>query len=497
MKIAVTANQKLNNTMRVFVFAILALGILLRVLVYLQNRNLFIDEANVARNLFERGYLELLAPLNYEQYAAPLFLWCLKTCAQFFGYSEYALRLFPLLAGIAALYTAFLLFTHFVSYKAIWYPLFYLATFFVFIRYSSELKQYGSDMLMTNCLILLSLKTDIEKLSAPKFILILGLAGSLAIWLSMPVVFILFSVGVYYFVTLLQRKNYTKLIPLFTVALIWVAQFLVYYITILKKQANSDYLQNYHAGFFINALPHSKLEFLHNWYLIRDQIISIGGGTFLAWVFHSILMIWGAVYLLRHKSKQAILILMPLGTTYVASAFHQYAFVERLMLFIMPLMMVLMACGLQQLLNLNLWPVHIIVAILALINCSNHNNISLAYKPMQFEELTSELDFVKKQGIAGNELYVHHGARPAFIYYTQVHPDSYKWKDFENAHLVWWDVNYDTLIEHIHGRSAFIFTSISEDEKNGFKDKLSHQMKLDTAMDISWCRKYAFIFSKP
>jgi len=497
MKITLAANTKIEKVMRLIAFLILAIGIVLRVVVYLQNRNLFIDEANVARNIFERTYAELLSPLNYEQYAAPLFVWLLKFSTQCLGYSEYAYRIFPLLAGIGALYTGMLLFKEFVSFKALWYPLFFLASFFVFVRFSGELKQYGSDMLLTNLLVLLSLKTDILKITSLRFILLLGIVGSLAIWLSMPVVFILFSVGVYYFVVCINAKNYKKLLPLFTVAFIWLLQFLTYYITVLKQQANSDYLQNYHAGFFIHLLPHTKDECLHNWYLMRDQLITIGGGTFLAWTFNLALMIWGAYALIKQKKAIAILIILPLVVTYFASAFHQYAFVERLMLFIMPLLMVLLVYGLQQLLNLNLWPVFLVTVIVCILNGANHQNLDLFYKQMQFEEITSELEFVKQNGITGNQLYVNHGARPAFIYYTQIHPNKEKWKSLETAHLLWWDVNYDSLVANIHGKNAFIYTSISENDMNLFKEKLAKQMKVDTALDISWCRKYAFIYNKP
>jgi 4-amino-4-deoxy-L-arabinose transferase-like glycosyltransferase len=497
MKITLTANTKIERVMRLIALLILAIGVVLRIVVYLQNRNLFIDEANVARNIYERTYGQLLTPLNYEQYAAPLFVWILKLATQIFGYSEYAYRLFPLMAGIGALYSGMLLFREFVSFKALWYPLFFLATFFVFVRFSGELKQYGSDMLLTNVLVLLSLRTDILKVSTFRFIVLFGIAGSLAIWLSMPVVFILFSIGVYYFAVCLSSKQFNKLLPLFSVAAIWLVQFLVYYITVLKKQANSDYLQNYHAGFFINLLPHTKDECLHNWYLMRDQLITIGGGTFLAWTFNLAMMLLGAYALIKQNKEKAILILLPLLATYFASAFHQYAFVERLMLFVMPLLMVLLAYGLGQLMNLNLWPVFIAVVLLCILNCANHQNLDLFYNRMQFEEMTSELEFLKQNRINGNELFVNHGARPAFIYYTQIHPNKDRWNTFENAHLLWWDVNYDTLVANMHGRNAFIYTSISDNDLIRFKEKLGKQMKLDTALDISWCRKYAFIYNKP
>jgi predicted membrane-bound mannosyltransferase len=111
--------------------------------VYLQNRNLLLDEANVARNLFERDFTGLVKPLNYEQYAPPVFLWVEKLNAILFGFSEYALRLYPLLAGIASVFVMYALLKRLVPMSALWFPLLLFVATHMLIRYSSELRQSG------------------------------------------------------------------------------------------------------------------------------------------------------------------------------------------------------------------------------------------------------------------------------------------------------------------------------------------------------------------
>src|SRR4051794_30587247 len=54
--------------------AAVALGILLRVVRYLMNYPLWHDEAFVAANFLDRGYLEMLRPLDYYQVCPLLFL---------------------------------------------------------------------------------------------------------------------------------------------------------------------------------------------------------------------------------------------------------------------------------------------------------------------------------------------------------------------------------------------------------------------------------------
>src|SRR5687768_15667169 len=83
-----------------FAMAIILLGITLRLAYWVHNRDLIIDESNIARNLFERDYGRLTTRLDYEQYAPVFFLWMEKTFTLLFGFSEQALRACPLLCGI-------------------------------------------------------------------------------------------------------------------------------------------------------------------------------------------------------------------------------------------------------------------------------------------------------------------------------------------------------------------------------------------------------------
>lgn len=57
-----------------------------RLSIYTQSRDLFIDEANLARNLYEKECVALLGVLDYEQFAPPLFVLSTKLNAQVFGF---------------------------------------------------------------------------------------------------------------------------------------------------------------------------------------------------------------------------------------------------------------------------------------------------------------------------------------------------------------------------------------------------------------------------
>src|SRR6266566_3686397 len=83
--------------------ALIAFGFLLRIARYLANRSLWLDEVLLARNILDRSFFGLLAPLDLNQGAPVGFLMLQKLAVSALGGSEYALRFVPLLAGIISL----------------------------------------------------------------------------------------------------------------------------------------------------------------------------------------------------------------------------------------------------------------------------------------------------------------------------------------------------------------------------------------------------------
>ena len=76
---------------------------LLRLWQYGPGASLWADEANLALNIIERPLGRLLGPLDYRQVAPPGWLLLEKAAVTLFGEGEHALRLIPLLGGLATL----------------------------------------------------------------------------------------------------------------------------------------------------------------------------------------------------------------------------------------------------------------------------------------------------------------------------------------------------------------------------------------------------------
>src|SRR5262245_43659607 len=68
------------------------LGLLVRLVRFLVVYPIWHDEAFVAVNFLDRGYLDLLRPLDYSQVSPVLFLWIELFLARQLGFSEWSLR---------------------------------------------------------------------------------------------------------------------------------------------------------------------------------------------------------------------------------------------------------------------------------------------------------------------------------------------------------------------------------------------------------------------
>jgi len=484
----------IDTVFKIATVVIILAGIAVRVDVFLLNRNLVLNEANLARNIFERNVFQLAMPLSYEQYAPPVFLWMLKLFTSVFGYSEYAFRIYPLLASVAVLYLMYRVLREFVSFRSLWYPLALLCVSYIMIRYSSELKQYMTDILVVLSLILLAVKTNINKIAAGKFLLIWFVAGSIAIWAAMPSVFALAGVGCYYLLDSVKQREYNKIPFIAATGALWILQFLLYYFLILKPQIESNYLQNFHMDWFLYATPGNKGEWEHNLRVLRNLLEEAGGYNFVTLGFNTILLLTGIIFFTRNTSK-SLLVTIPLFAVIVAAALNQYSLIPRVALFTMPLMLILIGYGMEQLMRVRFIAVPVIVVVLGVIGIKNHSMINMAWNRTEVEEITDAMEFAVAHDIqSGKQLYLHNGARPAFIYYTQIHPGKAKWKNIADAHLLWWDADYDHHARTALSPCSFIFTSVSPDDLANSRATIEKYNTQTDALEKQGC--HVFIYKK-
>jgi 4-amino-4-deoxy-L-arabinose transferase-like glycosyltransferase len=473
------------------IWIVLGIGVCLRLKLYLDNHNLIIDEANIVRNLAERSFRQLTTPLRYEQYAPPVFLWVEKLFSLFFGYGEKALRLYPLLCGISSMFLFYFLLKRFLSARSLWLPVALFALTYLLTKYSVELKQYMSDTMIGLLLILFALKIDILKTGRIKFLAAWFVIGSIAIWASMPSVFFLAAVGSYYAWICLKAKDWKALGLIALVAVMWLAEFGAYYFFILKPQIESDYLQNYHADYFLFATPSTPEEWQHNWVRIKEIINNTGGySLYSTWITITLIAI-GGIYLLIKRFPLFILFGVPVALTFLAAMLNQFSLIDRVIMFLYPLLLVFFAFGFHQLCRIGFLPLQLLLVCMGALMLIHFNQFKIFVQKYGFHEITLGMDYVLEKKGQGKDLFVHDASAPTYIYYTELHPDREKYNSLLNAHRMKWDSDYTIETAGTTDTVWFLYTGgFPEPEREKRKVQIEQNLK-----QVDYFEKYiCFVF---
>lgn len=168
------------------------LGISLSIIIFLNNRSLWLDEAFLALNITNKSPLELLQPLDLNQVAPIGFLMLEKIFSTIFGDTDWSLRIVPLtlfLFSIPLIYAIVYRLTvekPVSLFAAAWFSLSSVPLYF-----SSEAKQYMPDVFICLTIALATLKfLEKEKKYYPLII-----TGTLSVWFSNIAVILLFCSG--------------------------------------------------------------------------------------------------------------------------------------------------------------------------------------------------------------------------------------------------------------------------------------------------------------
>ncbi len=169
--------------------ALIAVGVVGRLVRYFLVFPIWGDEAFVCLNLLHRDFIGLTHGLEYGQVAPILFLWSELAVTRLFGVSELSLRLLPLLAGLASLALFWRLARSTVPPLAAVIAVGLLAVARWPISMDTFVKPYSGDLLMA----LVLLVPAVEWMRRPQQLrwpVLLALAAPVALAASYPAVFV-------------------------------------------------------------------------------------------------------------------------------------------------------------------------------------------------------------------------------------------------------------------------------------------------------------------
>jgi hypothetical protein len=394
---------------------LLLIGILLRLRQYFSGRSLWADEAMLALNIVNRNFLELFQPLDYDQGAPLGFLLVEKLFNAALGRTEFALRLFPLLAGLAALWWFCLLAKK--TLQGAGYPL-ALALFAVnpqLVYYSSEAKQYTMDVTVALGMFVIALPMLQGQFQRKNLILLL-LAGILALWFSHPALFVLAGIGVALAIHFLQQRDYASLRWMIFTGVLWLGNLTLLYFINLRQLSQNDYLANYWMEGFLPLPPWKDFVWL-------NELMTYQFGIRFVPLLVSIWILVGWVALLRESRTLAIAIAFTALFAFTASALRLYPVNGRLSLFLIPLGILLLGKVVevaQRALSFNKFAS---IGAAALLGgylfippfVTSFNNL---ISPKYYEHIRPTMRVLADSWKDGDALFVTAWAEPAFRYYA-------------------------------------------------------------------------------
>ena len=439
----VQKHKALSSWQQALIAVLFLCGIVLRLRQYLTDRSLWLDEAMLALNIVQRDFAGLTKPLDYDQGAPIGFLWLEKVFNLILGRSEFALRLFPLLAGLASLWLFYLLLKRITSGMGL------LTVFALFalnpqlIYYSSEVKQYILDVVVTLGLLFIAAPLWNEGPERRNFIR-LGLAGLLALWFSHPALFMLAGIGLALVILCVQQRDYSSLKLVIGIGLVWLANVSLLYFITLRGLSQNTFILDYWKDAFIPIPPWSDW----GWFLaaFQNHVHFLLGLTSALWlVFLLILAGWLALWFEQRMEATAFAFIFLIAL--IASALRLYPTMERLGLFLVPLELILIGKSVETLSRgLRARPTLALFAALALSGYLLYGPVttSLEYflHPKYYEHIRPSMAYLESAWKEGDEMYISYGAVPAFRYYApaygleKIHYEAGQHGDYSNPPII-------------------------------------------------------------
>ena len=409
-------------------WGLLAVGIGLRSVRFLEGRPLWIDEALIALNVVPNGPAEFLQPLAYSQISPLGFLlgeWLVTRVA---GAGEQALRFLPFVASVAALIAFNRLVRRTLESGPALFATALAAVSPLLIYYSGEVKSYTFDWL---CAVLLMHATlTVAADPTPRAWTRWALIAAFGALMSTPAPFFVAGCALALLAVAAFRtpRALLRLAAAVTpAALLFAAQ----YLTTYDSPYTRAVMDSYWTRQFLDAQPRDAL--VQAVQAARTFVIDVVFGDQVANALPRksititlLLSAIGTLVLLRRSLTVALMVFAPAALAGVAALMHRWPLTSRLLLFLVPALLMALASGVSGLTQL--LPARARGVVLATI-ASVFFVSSAAGNRWEWTEnnlviaLPDALRSVSQSGDSTATVYVSSDLVPACRYYLAWHPD--------------------------------------------------------------------------
>jgi hypothetical protein len=302
-------------------------GLAWRMLRYLLQFPIWGDEAFICLNFLDRDYLALLGPLRFGQVAPVLFLWLERAAHQWLGDSELALRLFPLVAGVGAVFLFWRLARATLDPLAATFAVGILSVAYYPVRHSCEVKPYALDLLLATALLTPAV-CWLQEPQRLRWLAVLAAVVPVALAASYPAAFVAGAVSVALLPTVWRQPRWHAVLLYVSYNALMLGAFVVVYRVAALSQFHSTggTANSYWADWFP---PHRPLA-LVRWFFkahAGNLLAYPIGGQNGASTLTLLLSLVGAGQLVRTRRLDLLgLCLIPFALTFVAAWVHRYPY---------------------------------------------------------------------------------------------------------------------------------------------------------------------------
>lgn len=403
-----------DKNFRIISYSLIIIGIAIRLYHYFFNRSLWLDEAMLSNNIISKNWIELLYPLDNRQIAPIGFIFVQKSMISLFGANELALRLFPLLTGIASIIIFYLLLKKIAGEKfaAAGIAIFILGKYLIF--HATEAKQYGMDafVYIVAFYYLYFNPADFKNRGS---IVVKGIIGAILIWFSHCSIFILTGIACGLAFEIIRNKNY-KDIPGFTaMGSVWLVSFIVNYYLFLHDHSSRSIQE---TAFLSEGYlpPHGSITGFIHWLLPMLKLSLVYPiAVNMSALYLAILFAAGLLYTFIFKEYKLFILGIPVLIHIALSILNLYPFGGRFNLYMGAMIVIFIVLGLKLIatgLKFAGTPVVILLLLGLIIYPAKR-----VFKPFNFEEIKPSLFYIQEHKSPDDVLYVHAASLPAFDFY--------------------------------------------------------------------------------
>jgi hypothetical protein len=424
------------------VLALLFYGLIARTVQYAYANSLWFDEARNALEILKPSWLEMLPP-EVQQPTPIGFLALERLVVSVLGEGELALRLIPFLSGVGALLLGTYLARKTLRGVAVPLAVGFLALSGPAIYFSSELKQYSTDLLLFLVLATLFLQANQARRIGVSQLAWLAGIGAVGLWVSYTSVFILAVGGAWLFSTRLVKGDRRDALGLVAVGIAWLASFALHYELVISYWSAADWLNTHWQKSFPPA-GGSAAQILA-WSL--DTVVAsfrnplgLGGprlpagspesvfGRFTVWLAFGFFAL-GCIDAFRRSHPLLLLFLGTFALVIFSSWLQLYPLSGRLLLFLVPVLAFLTASGIESVLGQNrrVWFAVAAGGVLLAQPAAMATSVFFS-EPLHgsgrvnmpgYESVRWVIPYMKPRWQPGDIIYLYHGAQPEYAYYAR------------------------------------------------------------------------------